>query len=79
MLLFGCLFYNERERKGVYLGGWGSGEDVGGVGGGEIIINKLYESIYFQKKRKKKKYFAVMILISIKCPLATAAHSLGVV
>lgn len=33
-----CLFSNERERKSVKLGGWGSGEGLEKVEGGEIII-----------------------------------------
>lgn len=29
-------------RKGVNLGGWGSREDLGGVGGGAAIRNMKY-------------------------------------
>lgn len=40
-----CLHFNE-EEKGGYLGGYGRGEDLEGVGG-KYNQNILYEKIYF--------------------------------
>lgn len=31
--------FQMKEEKGVYLGGWGGGEGLGEVGGGETIIS----------------------------------------
>lgn len=39
IIIFICLFSSTgRERKGTELGGWGGGEDLGVVGGGETVI-----------------------------------------
>lgn len=46
------LFSSERERKSVDLSGWGSGEDLGGVGEDNHNQNIFMEKIYFQLKQK---------------------------
>lgn len=49
------LFSNERERarKNIDLRGWEGGEDLGGVGGGEIIVRICrMKKINFQFKKQ---------------------------
>lgn len=39
LLLYACLYPNEREKENVDLGGWGSVEDLGRV---EVTIVTIY-------------------------------------
>lgn len=34
--------------KNIELGGWGSGEDMGGAGGGETAVIRIYSMKFFQ-------------------------------
>ena len=52
IILDTCFYSNERERKGVDLGGSGGGKDLGGVGGGRFIIR-----VHCMKIFKKKTFF----------------------
>lgn len=42
------LYILMRERKGMHLGGWVRGKDLGRLGGGEVLIRICYMKALFQ-------------------------------
>lgn len=55
LVLVTCLFSNERERKGMDLGEWGDGENLGGFGPGKPWLeNIVRKKIYFQQYQNYK-------------------------
>lgn len=54
IILDTCSYSNEKGRKGVALGGWESGEELGGAGVGETKV-RMYETIIFNNIDWRKK------------------------
>lgn len=72
--LVACFCSNERERKGVDSGGWRVEQDLGRVGGGEILI-RIYciKKIYFQflkstTKQHHRELFSLFSTTTMFCP-----------
>lgn len=58
-------FSQEREKEDMDLGGWGGGEDLGGVGGRETTIKIYFIKKCFQLKIKRVLLFNLLAMI--KC------------